>query len=122
MGLFLEKFLFAVYNCFMNIQIYRDENGNEPFEEWLSSIRDNPTWARIDNRLKRVRLGLLGDHRLIGEGVFELRLNFGPGYRIYFGRIGSEHILLLTGGDKNSQRRDIAVAKRYWKHFKGSIR
>ena len=105
----------------MDIQIYRDENGNEPFEQWLSSIRNNPTLARIDNRLKRVRLGLLGDYRLIGEGVFELRLDFGPGYRIYFGRIGREHILLLTGGDKNSQRRDIAAAKRYWKDFKESI-
>ena len=50
-----------------------------------------------------IRLGLLGDHRSIGEGVFELRLDFGPGYRIYFGRIGSEYILLLTGGTKNSQ-------------------
>ena len=100
----------------MDIRIYQDENGNEPFEQWLSSIRDNPTWARIDNRLKRVRLGLLGD------GVFELRLDFGPGYRIYFSRIGSEHILLLTGGTKNSQQRDIAIAKRYWQHFKESIR
>ena len=117
---FLEIFSSVVYNCLMNIQIYRDENGNEPFEQWLSSIRDNPTWARIDNRLKRVRSGLLGDHRLIGEGVFELRLDFGPGYRIYFGRIGCEHILLLTGGNKNSQRRDIAIAKRYWKDFKES--
>ena len=106
----------------MDIRIYQDENGNEPFEQWFSSIRDNSTWARIDNRLKRVRLGLLGDHRSIGEGVFELRLDFGPGYRIYFGRIGSEHILLLTGGTKNSQQRDIAIAKRYWQHFKESIR
>ena len=111
-----------VYNCFMDIQIYQDENGNEPFEQWLSSIRDNPTWARIDNRLKRVRLGLLGDHRSIGEGVFELRLDFGPGYRIYFGRIRREHILLLTGGTKNSQRRDIAISKRHWQHFKESMR
>ena len=106
----------------MDTQIYRDKNGNEPFEQWLLSIRDNLTWARIDNRLKRVRLGLLGDHRSIGEGVFELRLDFGPGYRIYFGRIGSESILLLTGGSKNSQRRDITVAKRYWQHFKESMR
>ena len=105
----------------MDIQIYRDENGNEPFEQWLFSIRNNPTLARIDNRLKRVRLGLLGDYRLIGEGVSELRLDFGPGYRIYFGRILSERILLLTGGDKNSQRRDIAAAKRYWKDFKESM-
>ena len=95
--------------------------GMSHLNKWLSSIRDNPTWARIDNRLKRVRLGLLGDHRSIGDGVFELRLDFGPGYRIYFGRIGSEHILLLIGGTKNSQRRDIAIAKRHWQHFKESM-
>lgn len=104
----------------MNLQIYRDENGNEPFEQWFSSIRDARTSARIDNRLKRVRLGLLGDQRSIGEGVFELRLDFGPGYRIYFARMGGEDILLLTGGDKNSQQRDITIAKRYWQHFKES--
>lgn len=105
----------------MNIRIYRDENGNEPFEQWLSSIRDTRTSARIDNRLKRVRLGLLGDQRSIGEGMFEFRLDFGPGYRIYFRRIGREEILLLTGGDKNSQRRDIASAKRYWQYFRESM-
>ncbi|MDE0010058.1 MAG: type II toxin-antitoxin system RelE/ParE family toxin [Candidatus Poribacteria bacterium] len=105
----------------MNIRIYRDENGNELFEQWLSSIRDTRTSARIDNRLKRVRLGLLGDQRSIGEGMLEFRLDFGPGYRIYFGRIGREEILLLTGGDKNSQRRDIANAKRYWQHFRESM-
>lgn len=106
----------------MDIKIYRDKSGNEPFEDWLSSIRDKRTLARIDNRLKRVRLGNLGDHRSVGEGVFELRLDFGPGYRIYFGRIGNEVILLLTGGDKSSQARDIAKAKQYWKDYKESVR
>lgn len=106
----------------MDIQIYRDKNGNEPFEQWLTSIRDNPTVARIDNRLKRVRLGQLGDHRSIGEGVFEFRLDFGPGYRIYFSRIGNQQLLLLMGGDKNSQAKDIARAKQYWKDFKESMR
>ena len=105
----------------MDIQIYRDAHGNEPFEQWLSSIRDTRTSARIDNRLKRVRLGLLGDQRSLGEGVFELRLDFGAGYRIYFGRIGREEILLLTGGDKGTQQRDIARAKRYWQHFRESM-
>ena len=119
-GSIFEKIEPLVYNCIMNLQIYRDENGNEPFEQWLSSIRDTRTSARIDNRLKRVRLGLLGNQPSIGEGVFELRLDFGPGYRIYFARMGSEDILLLTGGDKNSQQRDITIAKRYWQHFKES--
>lgn len=105
----------------MNIQIYQNENGNEPFEQWISSIRDTRTSVPIDNRLKRVRLGLLGDQRSIGEGIFELRLDFGPGYRIYFGRSGRAEILLLTSGDKNSQPRDIATPKRYWQHFRESM-
>lgn len=102
--------------------MYQDKNGNEPFERWLTSIRDNRTVARIDNRLKRVRLGHLGDHRSIGEGVFEFRLDFGPGYRIYFSRIENQQLLLLMGGDKNSQAKDIARAKQYWKDFKESMR
>ncbi|MDH3605173.1 MAG: type II toxin-antitoxin system RelE/ParE family toxin, partial [Candidatus Tectomicrobia bacterium] len=74
------------------------------------------------SRLRRVRLGNLGDHRSVGEGVFELRLDFGPGYRIYFARIGNEVILLLSGGDKSTQTRDIAQAKLYFSDYKDSTR
>ena len=99
----------------MDIEIYQDLNGNEPFIEWLSSIRDKVTTARIRSRLRRVEeTGDFGDHRSVGDGVFELRLPFGAGYRIYFARIG-DAILLLLGGDKGSQRRDIEKAKAYWK-------
>ena len=106
----------------MDVKIYQDAHGNEPFEKWLNSIRDKRTLARIDSRLRRVRLGNLGDHRSVGEGVFELRLDFGPGYRIYFARIGNEVILLLSGGDKSTQTRDIAQAKLYFSDYKDSTR
>lgn len=66
-------------------------------------------------------MGNLGDHRSVGDGVFELRLDFGPGYRIYFGRIGHQVILLLTGGDKSSQTKDITKAKQYWNDYKESV-
>jgi putative addiction module killer protein len=106
----------------MDVKIYQDAHGNEPFENWLNSIRDKRTLARIDSRLRRVRLGNLGDHRSVGEGVFELRLDFGPGYRMYFARIGNEVILLLSGGDKSTQMRDIAQAKLYFSDYKDSTR
>ena len=102
----------------MDLEIYRDQNGNEPFLEWLSDIRDKVTAARIRSRLRRVEeSGNLGDHRSVGEGVFEFRLQFGAGYRIYFGKIGNDTILLLRGGDKGSQRQDIARAKIDWKAY-----
>ncbi len=102
----------------MGVEIYQDPNGNEPFIEWLSSIRDKRTAARIRSRLRRVEeTSNLGDYRSVGEGVFELRLQFGAGYRIYFGRIGEDVILLLLGGDKSTQSRDIQRAKTYWQEY-----
>lgn len=99
----------------MELEIYQDQNGNEPFLEWLSPIRDKNTAARIRNRLRRVEeTGNLGDYRSVGNGVYEIRMQFGPGYRIYFGRIGINSILLIRGGDKNSQNQDLAKAKREW--------
>lgn len=100
----------------MELEIYQDQNGNEPFLEWLSDIRDRVTAVRIRSRLRRIEeSGNLGDHRSVGEGVFEFRLQFGAGYRIYFGKIGNDTILLLQGGDKGSQRQDITKAKTNWK-------
>ena len=102
----------------MKAKIYRDEQGNEPFTEWLESVGDRATQARIRGRLRRIELGSLGDHRSVGEGLFELRLHFGPGYRVYFGQIGDEVILLLAGGAKKTQQRDIKKAKQYWYDYK----
>ncbi len=102
----------------MELEIYQNRNGNEPFIEWISAIRDKVTAARIRSRLRRIeKSGNLGDHRSVGDGVFELRLQFGSGYRIYFGKIGDDTILLLRGGDKGSQRQDIVKAKIDWKTY-----
>jgi putative addiction module killer protein len=114
MGKNLDNMSFIAYNPNMEVKIYRDEQGNEPFTEWLESIKDRVTQARIRGRLRRIELGNLGDHRSVGGGVFELRLHFGPGYRIYYGQICDEIILLLVGGAKTTQRRDIRRAKHYW--------
>lgn len=100
------------------VRVYQTPNGQEPFNEWLTSIRDMETQARIRARLERLEGGNLGDYQPVGEGVFELRIHFGAGYRIYFGQVGNTIILLLCGGDKSSQRRDIERAKTYWLEYK----
>ena len=92
------------------IQNYLTADGRSPFEEWLSSLRDTRVRATIRNRLKRVESGNLGDYRSVGAGVFELKIDYGPGYRIYYTRCGDIIYLLLLGGDKSSQKRDIKRA------------
>jgi putative addiction module killer protein len=99
------------------VQIYVAHNGKAPFEQWLHALRDKQTRARILTRIDRVRLGNLGDCESVGAGVYELRIHFGPGYRVYFGLYGAEVVLLLCGGDKSSQARDIEMAKSYWREF-----
>ena len=102
----------------MELEIYQDQNGNAPFLQWISAIRDKVIAARIRSRLRRIEESEnLGDHRSVGGGVFELRLQFGSGYRIYFGKIGNDTILLLRGGDKSSQRQDLVKAKTDWKEY-----
>ena len=100
------------------IQAYRTQNGREPFTEWLRSLRDQRTRDRIRKRLERLGDGNFGDCRSVGDGVFELRVQFGAGYRIYFGEVDNIIVLLLCGGDKSSQARDIDRAKTYWMEHK----
>ena len=100
---------------------YQTEMGRNPFREWLHSLRDAEARARIRVRLNRVRLGNLGDCKPVGEGVMEFRLDFGPGYRVYFGQAGDVLVILLCGGDKRTQTRDIATAKQYWQSYKRRI-
>jgi putative addiction module killer protein len=88
-----------------------------PFSDWLASLRDARTIGIIRARLNRVRLGNFGDCRSVGNGVEELRINFGPGYRIYYGWQSSLVVVLLCGGDKRTQARDILAAQKYWKEF-----
>ena len=100
------------------IRVYQTLNGREPFNEWLDSIRDARTRERVQAQLERLEDGNFGDCQSVGEGVFELRLHFGAGYRIYFGQVGNTIVLLLCGGDKSSQARDIERAKTHWLQYK----
>lgn len=102
------------------LQIYRDPNGREPFTEWLASIRDRKTRNRIQVRLDRLEYGHFGDCKSIGQGIFEIRLQFGAGYRIYFGEVDRTVVLILGGGDKSSQPRDIEHVEAYWLAYKES--
>ena len=95
------------------IEFYVQKNGRAPFETWLQSL-DQKTHDRIMTRLDRVQLGNFGDHKTVGGGVSELRFFFGSGYRVYYGLDHGQLVLLLTGGDKKSQNKDIARAQEYW--------
>ncbi len=100
-----------------NLIIYENEDGIEPFTKWLLSLRDSLTRQRIEARLARLEQGNYGDVKAMGEGLSELRLFFGSGYRVYFGEQGDCIVVLLCGGDKNSQKKDIKEAKAYWKEY-----
>ena len=101
-----------------DLQVHRTSSGREPFTEWFESIQDRKTQTRIEARLNSIKYGNFGDYQSVGDGVFELRFHFGPGYRIYFGLVDNTIVLLLCGGDKSSQTRDIVRAKAYWVEYK----
>ena len=84
---------------------------SETFDRWLSGLRDRNAKARIEVRIRRLGLGNPGDVKPVGEGVSEMRIDYGPGYRVYFQQRGSVLIILLCGGDKKTQDRDIQTAK-----------
>ncbi|MCC0179918.1 type II toxin-antitoxin system RelE/ParE family toxin [Waterburya agarophytonicola K14] len=99
------------------ILIYVKRDGKIPFTDWLESLRDRKSRAIIRTRINRIRLGNLGDCKTVGGGVSELRINFAGGYRVYFAQQGNTMIILLCGGDKSSQRKDIEQAKLYWQDY-----
>lgn len=103
------------------IKIYSTENGNEPFREWLDSLKDFDTQALIFQRLQRIKLGNFGDCKPINEGLWEFRIHHKAGIRIYYARIGQRLILIVGGGDKRSQKRDITKAKKYLEDYKRRI-
>jgi putative addiction module killer protein len=100
------------------IRKLEQQNGVVPFDEWFESLRDAKMQAAVDSRLARMRAGNFGDHKSVGGGVFELRLQIGPGLRIYFAQQGAQVVILLGGGDKSTQPRDIVRAQKLWKQFK----
>lgn len=99
------------------IRRYTTVDGRNPFVEWLNSLRDSSARFRINSRLRRVALGNLGDYRAVGEGVCELRIDYGAGYLVYFGQVGTTIVVLLCGGDKSTQTQDIRKAKEYWADY-----
>lgn len=97
--------------------VYASPNGKEPFTDWLYGLRDIIGRKRILARVSRLQQGNYGDCEPVGEGVSELRMFFGSGYRVYFGEHGDDIVILLCGGDKGSQNKDIEQAKAYWKEY-----
>ena len=88
--------------------------GKDLFGNWLDGLADIMARAAILKRIDRVEEGNFGDHRDIGQGVWELRIHYGPGYRVYYGEAGLIIVLLLCGGDKASQKKDIHKARKLW--------
>lgn len=98
--------------------VYQNESGKEPFTDWLNGLRDKRGRRAILKRIGRLEHGLYGDCEPVGESVSELRLFIGLGYRVYFGEQDGHGVVLLCGGDKGSQHKDIKTAKAYWKEYK----
>jgi putative addiction module killer protein len=103
----------------LDLEIYQTADGSEPFVDWLEALADRRARISIKQRLNRVELGNLGDSQSVGDGVFEFRIDYGPGYRVYFARSGLRVLLLLCGGDKSRQSKDILQAKQFWTEYKG---
>ena len=97
---------------------YQTASGKRPFVDWLAGLSDRQARARVEARLARVASGNLGDVEPVGEGVVELRIDWGPGYRVYCSRLGRTVVLLLCGGDKRTQQKDIDRAKEYLKDYR----
>jgi len=100
------------------VREYAAEDGRYPFTAWVRSLPDTRMRARVAARINRLRLGNFGDAKPVGDGVMELRIHAGAGVRVYFGRIGKRVVLILAGGDKSTQRRDIERAKEYWQDYR----
>jgi putative addiction module killer protein len=101
----------------IEIRVYRGRRSQSPFFKWLVSQKDQRAVAIIQARLNRIRLGNFGDSKLVGGGVEELRVDFGPGYRIYFGRDGKTVVVLLCAGSKQTQSKDIETARAFWRDY-----
>jgi putative addiction module killer protein len=102
----------------VELRYYQAAAGKRPFIDWLQGLRDKQARARVEARLARIAAGNFGDCEPVGDGVLELRVDWGPGYRVYIARFGQALILLLCGGDKRTQHKDIQRAKGYFEDFK----
>jgi putative addiction module killer protein len=96
---------------------YVDDKGNQPFAQWFGDLASDAA-ARVTTALTRIEQGNFSNVKSVGAGVLECRIDFGPGYRIYFGRDGDRLVILVGGGSKKRQSRDIAVAQERWADYK----
>ena len=107
-----------MFNAKKKLLLYESRSGEAPFENWLENLGDRQARHIIRARLDRLAYGVPGKCRAVGGGVFELKIFFGPGYRVYYGEEGVKVIVLLYGGDKSTQTRDIQAAHKYWNDHK----
>ena len=104
-----------------HVRNYVTPDGREPYEEWVNSYRNRKTRAIIRERINRLHLGNFGDYKRLTADLYELRIHYGPGYRVYFGMVDRVIVILLCGGSKKTQRRDIQRAKEYWEELRRRI-
>jgi len=102
--------------------VYKLPNGEEPLSAWINEIKDSSNRARIKTRLARILTGNLGDCKYLKDGISELRFKFSSGYRVYYSELDNVLLLLLCGGDKSSQSRDIQKAIDYLKDYKELVK
>lgn len=102
----------------MEVLRYLTEGGRDVFGEWLASLKDARTRAKVLARIDRLGVGNFGDCKALGGGLLELKIDWGPGYRVYCALIGKECVLLLAGGDKRRQASDIGRARKYLEDYK----
>jgi putative addiction module killer protein len=100
------------------IRHYLTQDGKDKYVEWRSRIRDRKAMVAVDRRIIRLEQGNFGDHKPCRDGVWELRIDVGPGYRLYYAIAGTKLVLLLSGGDKRTQSADIDRACSYWQDWK----
>ena len=98
----------------MELRHYLTSTGRDPYQSWLDRMKDLRARVAIQRRVDRVAVGHFGDHKPCRDGVWELRVDLGPGYRVYYARAGRTIVVLLCGGSKGSQSSDIATATKYW--------
>jgi putative addiction module killer protein len=99
------------------IRYHMGSGGQQPFDEWYADL-ESVARAKITRAILRLEHGNFSNVKSVGEGVFEYRINFGPGYRVYFGQDGPTLVILLTGGTKKRQQRDVEAAHTYWRDYK----
>lgn len=102
----------------IKIYRYQDENGKEPFSNWLNNLKDKQAAARIRMRILQMKAGNFGDWKPISKNLIELRVHIGPGYRLYCGNYKKSIVILFTGGNKSTQSNDIKTAIKLWNEWK----